>query len=40
MIDQAKQLLQEGCNVIKTRDDRNLVFVSKEGKFLDSDTVD
>lgn len=40
MIDQAKQLLQEGCNVIKTRDDRNLVFVSKEGKFLNSDTVD
>lgn len=37
MIDQIKQLLKDGGNVIKTRDDRDLVFIDKDGKFLDYD---
>ena len=40
MIDQSKQLLTDGGNVIKTRDDRDLVFIDKDGKFLNSDSAD
>ena len=40
MIDQTKQLLKNGGNVIKTRDDKDLVFIDKDGKFFDSDSAD
>ena len=40
MIYQTKQLLTDGGNVIKTRDDRDLVFIDKDGKFLNSDSAD
>ena len=40
MIDQTKQLLTDGGNVIKTRDDRDLIFIDKDGKFLNSDSAD
>ena len=40
MIDQAKQLLKDGGNVIKTRDDKNLVFIDKDGRVFGSDYPD
>lgn len=40
MVNRAKQLLKDRGNVIKTRDDRNLVLINNDGKFLDSDAAD
>lgn len=40
MIDQSNKFFKDGGNVIKTRDDRGLVFIDKDGKFLNPDVVD